>query len=316
MLAVLVRGNSMANTDPKQMKKTYGIHLNPIYDIFLRMLIGTGIAFGVCWYFSCPNWILISLIVVMGVCLGFGLPRWQGWDERQKRARKAKHDEEEKWGFHSLEREGPWINYIDYPLVKETKYASGGENDSYTFYSEWLVIQEGYIMVNPGKPTVDLDEKTVTYDFTRQRAYAWDGCTPKMWFFWLAVIGTPDWFQKIEEIKTVIEKPTDDKSKEKETKVRSNDDYVLKPKEVFWKKALHASLIHDVLYQYLDNIPISRRDADWLFYYMLKESGVFCVIRWLYLFGVRCFGGIGVKKNQHKQKSDFTVIDFPKLKLE
>lgn len=292
----------MPDDDAKNNEETYGINKSPLRDYLLWILISAVIVFGFCWFFSCLKWILIPLIVVMGVCLGFGLPGWQGWKERQKRARKAKKEEEEKWGFHSLEREGPWINYIDYPLVKETKYASGDENDAYTFYSEWLIIQDGYIMVNPGKPAVDLDNNTVTYDFTDQRGYAWDGCTPKKLFYWLAVIGTPDWFQRIENILML-------------KKEESNDDYKLETKKVFWQQAHHASLVHDVLYQYLDNIPISKENVDKLFRDMLKESGVFFGIRWLYYFGVWGFAGWGIQKGERKEKSDFTVKNFPEFKL-
>ena len=303
----------MPEDDTINNEETYGIYKNPLRSYLLLLFAISVIAFGVYWLVPCFKWLLIPSIVVMVVSLGFGLPGWQEWEERQRRARKAKKDEKEKWGFHSREREGPWINYIDYPLVKKTKYASG-KDGPYSFYSEWLIIQDGYIMVNPGKSTINPGKKTITYDFTDQRGYAWDGCTPKKWFYWLAIIGTPDWLQKVEEIKAVV--IPDDKSKEKGTNVRSNDDYKLKGKKVFWQKALHASLIHDVLYQYLDTIPISKSDVDKLFYKMLRESGVWWFIAWTYYFGVSVFAAWGLQKGDRKERSDFTVENFPEIKPE
>ena len=37
---------------------------------------------------------------------------------------------------------------------------------------------------------------------------------------------------------------------------------------------MHASLIHDALYQYLDNIPLSNVGVDRLFYHILLEAGM------------------------------------------
>ncbi len=275
---------------------TYGIYFNPLYDYLLWILIAAGIALGVCWYFSCPIWILISLIVVMFICLGLGLPRWLVWKTRQRRAREAKKNEEDKWGFHSLERGGPWVNQINYPLVKETAYADGR-----LFYSEWLIIEDGKIIVNPGKPTVNRsnpNNKTAIYDFADQRTYAWDGCTPKRWFYWLFIVGTPDWWKKTLHIFTF----------KKDT---STGDYGPDPKTVNWRQAFHASLIHDALYQYLDTIPIAKKDADWLFYDMLIEAGLWRVIARIYHFGVRRFGSWVVGEDDPKANSDFQATYIP-----
>ncbi len=169
-------------------------------------------------------------------------------------------------------------------------------------------------MVNPGKPSVDPDKTTVKYDFTNARAYAWDGCTPKRWFFWLALIGTPDWLQKNEGIKAVTRK-TDNKSKKKDTIVKPDVDYEISDKTVFWQQALHASLIHDVLYQYLDSIPVSKRNVDKLFYEMLRESSVLWFVAKAYHFGVRYFGAWGIGEDDPKENSEFNAIGFPKFKL-
>ena len=279
-------------------EETYGIYFCPLRSIVFWILIAAVIAFGVCWFISCPIWILIFLIVVMFVCLGLGLPRWWGWRKKQRKAREFKKNEEDKWGFHSLERGGPWVNEIDYPVVKKTEYA----NDK-LFYSEWLVIHNGYIMVNPGKPAVNISDpnnKTVTYNFGDQMTYAWDGCTPKRWFYWLFIVGTPDWWKKYLHI-LVVKEDT------------STGSYVSAPENVYWRQAFHASLIHDALYQYLDTIPISKRDVDWLFYKMLREAGVLWIIAKVYHFGVRRFGSWVIGEDDPKGNSDFNAINFPNI---
>jgi len=91
--------------------------------------------------------------------------------------------------------------------------------------------------------------------------YAWDGCTPKLSFLNLFIFGVPD----------------------------GHIDYrTMRP------YAYHASLVHDVLYQYLDSVPIKKRAIDELF---LKMLGDFKLRHIYYLF-VRLFGGRGiVQKN-------------------
>jgi len=85
------------------------------------------------------------------------------------------------------------------------------------------------------------------------KGYAWDGCTPKFTFLDL-VFGTPD---------GAIGKHG-------------------KP------KTYYASMVHDALYQYKSEVPISRKEADKLFYEMLKEEDFY----WskVYYFAVRAFG--------------------------
>ena len=127
------------------------------------------------------------------------------------------------------------------------------------------------------------------YDFSVKRAYAWDGCTPKRWFFWLILIGTPDWAQKIEVIRTI------------------DDETPCKKKELFWQQAHHASLVHDALYQYLDNIPIPKRDVDNLFYEMLLESGFSGIMAKIYHFAVRHLGARDVGENDPKSNSELAL---------
>jgi len=86
--------------------------------------------------------------------------------------------------------------------------------------------------------------------------YAWDGCTPK-YALWDIVLGTPD---GVPNVRT--KKP----------------------------KAYYASLVHDVLYQFLGTgLPISRAGADRIFFDILARDDF--GPRWIYYAAVRVFGG-------------------------
>lgn len=91
--------------------------------------------------------------------------------------------------------------------------------------------------------------------------YAWDGCSPKWSVFGLAIIGTPDGHVDIAN-----EKPM----------------------------TYHASLIHDVFYQYLEDVPVTKAEIDRQFYDMLLAKR-FPLAR-LYYVAVCIFGGRGVKQ--------------------
>ncbi|WP_257292734.1 DUF1353 domain-containing protein [Endozoicomonas sp. ONNA1] len=72
-----------------------------------------------------------------------------------------------------------------------------------------------------------------------KKGYAWDGCTPKLFnFFDLFYLGTPE---------GIIDNTTN------------------KP------KTYYASLVHDALYQWADDNPISKTQADDLFLKMLSD---------------------------------------------
>lgn len=87
--------------------------------------------------------------------------------------------------------------------------------------------------------------------------YAWDGCTPKFSLFDL-VFGIPDGIPN-----QVTRKP----------------------------KAYYASLMHDVLYQFLDaNLPIPRAQADRVFLEILTRDHF--APRPIYYAAVRVFGGV------------------------
>jgi hypothetical protein len=87
--------------------------------------------------------------------------------------------------------------------------------------------------------------------------YAWDGCTPKFSLFDI-VFGTPDGIPN-----QVTKKP----------------------------KAYYASLMHDVLYQFLDaDLPLSRAQADHVFLEILTRDRF--APRPIYYAAVRAFGGV------------------------
>lgn len=86
-------------------------------------------------------------------------------------------------------------------------------------------------------------------------SYAWDGCSPKFNFLDLT-FGTPDGKLQLDTQKPIT---------------------------------YYASLLHDAIYQHKSVIPISRKEADTLFYLVLKERKFFW--RHIYYICVRCFGG-------------------------
>lgn len=88
---------------------------------------------------------------------------------------------------------------------------------------------------------------------TYHKGYAWDGCTPKWNFFDLFLIGTPDG-RAIVNTQLPI--------------------------------TYYASLIHDILLQFKNDIGLSRKEADEVF---LKYLGNFS-LRYVYFVAVRLFG--------------------------
>jgi hypothetical protein len=259
-------------------------------DMSMKIALFVGVVLVAFLFWFYPNLIRLSLYTGIVVCLGLFLPRQAGWNIRQRRAKKSKECELEKWGFSSRDREGPWINYIDYPLVRQTSLAG----DMF-FYSDWLVIDDGKVIVNPGTATVNIATKQVCYDFSQPNAYAWDGCTPKRWFFWLALIGTPDWWHGEHKIQAITEQGE------------------LVDKKVFWQLCMHASLVHDALYQYLDNIPLTKIQVDQLFYDMLIEAGMPKLMAKAYHWSVDKFGANDVYPDAAQANSEFCCDDFSPL---
>ena len=271
-------------------RPTNHIHLVKRIDKILRLLFFIGVLIILFLLFNYPSLILTFVILGIILCLGFYIPRHIGWETREKRALRAKTKELEKWGFASRDREGPWINYIDYPLVHETSLSL----NKY-FYSDWLVIHNGLIIVNPGHNTLVRETKTVSYQLEAPRTYAWDGCTPKRLFYWFALIGTPDWWHKEHAINMLTPQG------------------IRVEKTVFWQIALHASLIHDALYQYLDSIPLAKQEVDELFYQMLLAAKLPKSIADFYLFAVTTFGAKDVLAHDPKENSPYSCDTFSSL---
>jgi hypothetical protein len=259
-------------------------------DMSMKIALLVGLIILLFLFWLNPNLVRLSLYAGCIVCSGLFLPRQAGWNIRELRAKQSKQTEQKKWGFASRDREGPWINYIDYPLVRQTSLANNK-----CFYSDWLVVENGKVIVNPGTSEVDLINKTVSYDLTQPNAYAWDGCTPKRLFFWVALIGTPDWWHGEHKIQAI------------------NEQGELVDKKVFWQLCMHASLIHDALYQYLDNIPLSKIAVDQLFYDMLLEAGMPKLLARVYYFVVQKFGASDVLPNDVSLNSDLKCETFKQL---
>jgi len=274
------------------VKKKANLHeprlRRPWFDIsYLLLTIAVALAVPVAWFLH-PGAMAALLAGGAVLYLGFGLPRFHNRRIANQRAREAKRREKQKWGFCSRDREGPWINYIDYPLVVKAACAVGKR-----FYSEWLIVHDGYVVVNPGPSIVDRERGSVKYDFSSKRAYAWDGCTPKRWFFWVALLGTPDWGLRRLQVKTVGAKGE------------------IETKDVLWQKAHHASLVHDAFYQYLDTVPVAKRDVDKLFNAMLKESGFSPFLAKIYHLAVRFFGAADVGEDEPGDNSALQPTGLP-----
>ena len=161
--------------------------------------------------------------------------------DRAERVKKLHEAESQQWGFHTRDRDRVWILKIEEPVHYQSQLKG------YEFDSRWLSLAK---------------DGTVTIHASKERPYAWDGCTPK-----LAIgnkqfiIGSPDGYQDIDMALPVTGK---------------------------------ATLIHDAFYQYLHIIPVPKLEVDRLFRDILKEAGF---VLWpLYYLAVRLFGGWSIKQ--------------------
>lgn len=103
-----------------------------------------------------------------------------------------------------------------------------------------------------------------------KKGYAWNGCSPK-WKVLDLLFGTPEG--------VTIE--------HKERKFRPITYY--------------ASCVHDALYQFKNDVPVTRSEADELFFEMLHDAGFFWAVT--YYFFVSCFGWIyGLKWGKNYQE--------------
>ncbi|MBC9251314.1 hypothetical protein A9179_13650 [Pseudomonas alcaligenes] len=236
-----------------------------------------------------PALIAPLLWIAIPVYLGVLLPRWLGRGERVRRAAAARQADQEKWGFGCREHAGPWLNFIDRPLLRHCPQFAGRY-----FYGEWLLIHDGLLIINPGQAEVDLPARQVRYDFQRPTTYAWDGCTPKVPFYWLAIIGIPDWWEKRHHV------------------LRLEGD-LLYQQEVFWPLAHPASLVHDALYQYLNVAPVAKHEADLLFFHMLREAGMVWPLAFAYYLAVRLFGATDVRHGRPANTELECLTPLPQL---
>lgn len=113
------------------------------------------------------------------------------------------------------------------------------------------------------------------------RNYTWNGCSPKFLVFDL-LLGTPEGVTHSETGKS---------------------------------KTYHASMIHDALYQFLDqDLPLSRRQADAIFLRMLQEAD-FAPAK-LYWLAVRCFGWLVRRATRAKREWNGESQSISKLAAE
>ncbi|MGJ8691686.1 MAG: hypothetical protein ACSHW0_04330 [Thalassotalea sp.] len=88
---------------------------------------------------------------------------------------------------------------------------------------------------------------------THDNGYAWDGCTPKVNCFDLILLGIPDGRKIVNTDKPIT---------------------------------YYASLVHDILCQFQQDIGIDRKDADKVFLYYLGDFN----LRYFYYAAVRIYG--------------------------
>ncbi|AYC33486.1 DUF1353 domain-containing protein [Pseudomonas cavernae] len=251
-------------------------HKNLLVTLLGALLLG---AAWLCQPELLPALLLGGVLVYAGVAL----PLWVGRRERLRRAAAARAQGMRDWGFANRDRDGPWLNYIDYALVYDDAEFRGQY-----FYSEWLIVHDGRLIINPGQAIPPRGGRDVHYDFLRPRTYAWDGCSPKVAIYWLALVGSPDWWER----KTPI------------TRIHQGQ---LQRCEVYWPLAHHASLVHDALYQYLHVAPVSKRSADRLFQRMLRQAGLPVWLTWLYYAAVSLFGAPRLR-NQRNDNSQLQCL--------
>lgn len=135
-------------------------------------------------------------------------------------------------------------------LVFTTKYHVGH------FVNEWL----------------ELDGHIITVYGSHLKGYAWDGCSPKTRFLDL-YLGTPDGIVTKQYVEVKEDSPRGQ---------WPQFDYV--------PKTYYASLVHDLLYQFKKEVPVSREVADLIFLEFMEAQGF--ILAGFYYRAVRAVGWI------------------------
>ena len=91
---------------------------------------------------------------------------------------------------------------------------------------------------------------------SKKRGYAWDGCTPKFEILDM-IFGVPDG-----KLDYLTQKPI----------------------------TYYASMVHDMLYQFKKEVPLSRKEADLIFLKIMQEGGF--MLSTIYYIAVRILGGL------------------------
>lgn len=129
-------------------------------------------------------------------------------------------------------------------------------HDDYTYFSHREFEKDVTFYDNKNTPRLRISSGG---DITVLKGYAWDGCSPKFNIFDWGYIGVPD---------GTMEKFTGQ------------------------PKAYFASLVHDALYQFINDsdMPYTRVEIDKIFFVLLQESKF--SLRAIYYGAVRLLGGI------------------------
>lgn len=158
----------------------------------------------------------------------------------------------------------------NWPLPRE-KQRTGNVPYKFTIKKDYI-CESGWLLKDPFESKwLNISTSGRITVKANKTGYAWDGCTPKCSFLNLFIIGTPD----------------------------GHIDYRTGKPFCFY-----ASMVHDALYQYLDTVPIPKKDIDRLFLEMLGDFK----LRWVYYFAVRLFGGRCVKQKNLPKESVFSLI--------
>lgn len=147
----------------------------------------------------------------------------------------------------------------NYPQPRE-KHRTGNFPYKFRIEADYTYTETGWTLDEEYESKwLHISENGTVTVKANENGYAWDGCTPKKSFLNLAIIGTPDGHINYRTMKPYT---------------------------------YYASLVHDALYQYLDTIPVTKKNVDLLFLKMLGDFK----LRYIYHFFVKCFGAWGVKQ--------------------